>query len=129
MNENNQERAGESLDKEYDEQEADDEIDEESDAPAEPHAIQRNAAKKDAMLRAQQRLRLMNQQQDSHRIHYSQHSPKLYQAHPSATRFVIQIFYIRKIFYKIFGLITVLAERKNNRTFYNLLAKVIYIVL
>ncbi|KMQ95144.1 hypothetical protein RF55_4657 [Lasius niger] len=87
--ENDQERVGESLDKEYDEQEADDEIDEESDAPAEPHAMQRNAVKKDASPRTQQRMQIINQQQNPHRIRYSQYSPKLYQAHPLPTRFVV----------------------------------------
>lgn len=87
--ENDQERIGESVDKEYDEQEADDEIDEESDAPAEPHAVQRETAKKDTLLRTQQRLRTVNQQQDPHKIRYQQHLPKLYQAHSLAARFVI----------------------------------------
>ncbi|XP_029159087.1 LOW QUALITY PROTEIN: uncharacterized protein LOC114931271, partial [Nylanderia fulva] len=85
--ENDQERVGESLNKEYDEQEADDEVDEESDALAEPHAIQRNTVKKDASLRTQQRMQIINQQQNPHRVHYSQYSPKLYQAHPSPTRY------------------------------------------
>lgn len=85
--ENDQERVEESLDKEYDEQEADDEIDEESDAPAEPHVMQRNAVKKDALLRTQQRIQI-NQQQNPHGIRYAQYSPKLYQAHPLPTRFV-----------------------------------------
>lgn len=84
--ENDQERVGESHDKEYDEQEADDEIDEESDVPAEPHAVQRNVVKKDAPLRTQQRIEI-NQQQNPHRIRYSQYSPKLYQAHPLPTRY------------------------------------------
>ncbi|XP_014484878.1 PREDICTED: uncharacterized protein LOC106749700 [Dinoponera quadriceps] len=84
---NDQERAVESLDKEYDEQEVDDEIDEESDVPAEPQTMQRDAAKKEALLRAQQRLRTINHQQDPHRIHYRQHSPRLHQAHTLATRY------------------------------------------
>ncbi|XP_071626646.1 uncharacterized protein [Temnothorax longispinosus] len=79
-------RIGESVNKEYDEQEADDEIDEESDAPAETEAIQRNAVKKDALLRAQ-RMRMINQQQDPHRIRYSQQSPKLYQTYHLPTRY------------------------------------------
>lgn len=71
----------------------DDEIDEESDAPAETHMMQeQSAAKKDALLRAQQRLRAINQQDPSHRIRYSQHSPQLYQAHPLAARFVTTFF-------------------------------------
>lgn len=90
--ENNRDRISECLDKEYDEQEVDDEIDEESDAPAETHMMQeQSAAKKDALLRAQQRLRAINQQ-DPHRIRYSQHSPQLYQARPLATRFVTMFF-------------------------------------
>ncbi|XP_025073479.1 uncharacterized protein LOC105424740 isoform X2 [Pogonomyrmex barbatus] len=79
------ERVGESINKEYDEQEADDEIDEESDVPAESQAIQRNATKKDALLRAQQRTRIS--QQDPHRIRHSQYSPKLYQAYHLPTRY------------------------------------------
>ncbi|XP_020290721.1 uncharacterized protein LOC109858148 isoform X2 [Pseudomyrmex gracilis] len=89
--ENNRDRISECLDKEYDEQEVDDEIDEESDAPAETHMMQeQSAAKKDALLRAQQRLRAINQQ-DPHRIRYSQHSPQLYQARPLATRYYSNI--------------------------------------
>ncbi|XP_025987309.1 uncharacterized protein LOC105194575 isoform X2 [Solenopsis invicta] len=79
-------RAGEPINKEYDEQEADDEIDEESDTPAETQAAQRKAVKKDALLRAQ-RMRMINQQQDPHRIRYSQQSPKLYQAYYLPTRY------------------------------------------
>ncbi|XP_011878703.1 PREDICTED: uncharacterized protein LOC105567990 isoform X2 [Vollenhovia emeryi] len=79
-------RVNESINKEYDEQEADDEIDEESDVPAETQAIQRNANKKDALLRAQ-RMRIINQQQDPYRIRYSQQSPKLYQAYHLPTRY------------------------------------------
>jgi len=81
-------RVSESINKEYDEQEADDEIDEESDAPVETQTIQRNAVKKDALLRAQ-RMRMINQQQDPHKIRYSQQAPKLYQAYHLPTRFVI----------------------------------------
>ncbi|XP_032672375.1 uncharacterized protein LOC116844651 [Odontomachus brunneus] len=83
---NDQEGVVESLDKEYDEQDVDDQVDDESDVPAEPQAMQRDAAKKEALLRAQQRLRTINQQQDPHRIHYRQHSPRL-QAHTLATRY------------------------------------------
>lgn len=86
---NDQEGVVESLDKEYDEQ--DDQADDESDMSAEPQAMQRNAAKKEALLRAQQRLRTINQQQDPHRIHYRQHSPRLHQAHTLATRFMTSI--------------------------------------
>ncbi|XP_018313489.1 uncharacterized protein [Mycetomoellerius zeteki] len=82
----NDKRVEESINKEYDEQEADDEIDEESDAPAETQAIQRNAVKKDALLRAQ-RMRMINQQQDLHRIRYSQQVPKLYPAYHLPTRY------------------------------------------
>ncbi|EZA55127.1 hypothetical protein X777_05305 [Ooceraea biroi] len=88
--ENDQETIGELFNKEYDEQEADDEVDEESDAPAESHEAQRDAAKKDALRRAQQRLQIINQQQDPHRIRY-QHSSKSYQAHPLATRYYHRI--------------------------------------
>lgn len=53
--------------------------------------MQRNAAKKDVLLRAQQRMRMINQQQDpAHRIRYSQQAPKLYQAY-HLPRFVIYI--------------------------------------
>ncbi|KAL0130100.1 hypothetical protein PUN28_002007 [Cardiocondyla obscurior] len=79
-------RIGESVNKEYDEQETDDEIDEESDAPVETQAIQRNAVKKDALLRTQ-RMRMTNQEQNAHRIYYAQQSPKLYQAHYLPTRY------------------------------------------
>ncbi|KYM99073.1 PREDICTED: uncharacterized protein LOC108777028 isoform X2 [Cyphomyrmex costatus] len=82
----NDKRVEKSINKEYDEQEADDEIDEESDAPAETRAIQRNTVKKDALLRAQ-RMRMINQQQDPHRIRYSQQSPKLYPAYHLPTRY------------------------------------------
>ncbi|XP_018351099.1 PREDICTED: uncharacterized protein LOC108753735 isoform X1 [Trachymyrmex septentrionalis] len=82
----NDKRVEESINKEYDEQEADDEIDEESDAPAETQAIQRNAVKKDALLRAQ-RMRMINQQQDPHRIRYFQQAPKLYPAYHLPTRY------------------------------------------
>ncbi|XP_011155048.1 uncharacterized protein LOC105192544 isoform X2 [Harpegnathos saltator] len=84
---NDHERIIEPLDKEYDEQVVDDEVDDESDVAAEPQTMQRNAAKKEASLRAQQRLRTINQQQDPHRIHYRQHSPRLHQAHALATRY------------------------------------------
>jgi len=84
----NDKRVEESINKEYDEQEADDEIDEESDAPAETQTTQRNAVKKDALLRAQ-RMRMINQQQDPHRIRCFQQSPKLYPAYHLPTRFVI----------------------------------------
>lgn len=88
--ENNRDRIGECLDKDYDEQEVDDEIDEESDAAAETHVMQeQSAAKKDTLLRAQQRLRAINQQ-DPHRIRYSQPPSQLCQTHPLATRFVAQ---------------------------------------
>lgn len=36
-------------------------------------------------------MRMINQQQDPHRISYSQHSPKLYQAYHLPTRFVINV--------------------------------------
>lgn len=84
----NDKRVEESINKEYDEQEADDEIDEESDAPAETQTTQRNAVKKDALLRAQ-RMRMINQQQDPHRIRCFQQPPKLYPAYHLPTRFVI----------------------------------------
>lgn len=85
---NDQETVLEPLDKGYDEQEVDDEADEESDVPAEPQVMQRDAVKKEALLRAQQRLRTINQQQDQHRTHYRQQSPRLHHAHTLATRFV-----------------------------------------
>jgi len=81
---NDQDTIVEPFNKEYDEQEADDEV-EESDVPVESHATQRDAAKKEALLRAQQRLQIINQQQDPHRIPHSyQHLSKSYQP----TRFV-----------------------------------------
>ncbi|XP_012539397.2 uncharacterized protein LOC105838399 [Monomorium pharaonis] len=79
-------RVDESTNKDYNEQEADDEIDEESDAPTETEAMQRNSVKKEALQRAQ-RMRLINQLQDPHKIRYPQQSPKQYQAYYSPTRY------------------------------------------
>lgn len=97
--------------------------------------MQRNAAKKDALLRAQ-RMRMLNQQQDSHRISYSQHSPKLYQAYHLPARFVIYIFkinvkrcFINFFIQRLVCFIKLFIQRMSNWKKYNLLFSIVVIYL
>ncbi|XP_035733828.1 uncharacterized protein LOC118446824 isoform X2 [Vespa mandarinia] len=85
--EDDQEETAESVDKDYEEHEADDEIDEESDSPILRSQKLQRRPKKDEILQEQQRSKLVKQQQDPRKLHYQQYIQNSYDSHPSRRRY------------------------------------------
>lgn len=86
--EDDQEETAESVDKDYEEHEADDEIDEESDSPILRSQKLQRRPKKDEISQEQQRSKIVKQQQDPRKLHYQQYVHNSFDSHPSRRRFV-----------------------------------------